>query len=344
MISCLGPHWSAQAFGSFANGFATLDSDLDVTCCMENLRSGDIQNQARSDLKLRILPLILEHPKFALVEDVLGARIPILKLRFERMLDVDISCHNPQPLCNSWLLWDYSRLDSRVKALGVAVKLWAKRAGICDATKANLSSYGLILMVVYFLQVDMHLPCLPVDASHRASLMSETIKQTKNFWQHGMSLRQMLGRFFAFYADKDHRSFQWGHEVVSVRFGPRHTAHESCFSELRGRYVERLHIEDPYQTERNLHCVLGEAEEEQLRSRFREACDDMHSDRVPRGMLPTHVEDQQSTKRDTALMQLMPIPSHAQQQHDAVNNGSPKLVSVHKMRSRVRLRDRLRLY
>jgi len=94
------------------------------------------------------------------------AKVPILRLRFEGCLEVDLSCNNRQPLKNTALLACYANMHPAVSRLGRAVKLWAKTAGVCGAADRNLSSYAFTLMVVYFLQVDsqVKLPCLPTDA------------------------------------------------------------------------------------------------------------------------------------------------------------------------------------
>jgi hypothetical protein len=56
--------------------------------------------------------------------------------------------------------------------------------------------------------------------------------------------------------------------VVSLRFGQRLNRNDKKFAALRGHWTCRLHIEDPYKWERNLHCVLGESEELKLRFSF----------------------------------------------------------------------------
>lgn len=286
MMQWLGPKWSVRPFGSYANGFGTVHSDMDVTCCMDGQMLGrDSQQQATSDLQMWILPMLREHASFSIVEEILGARVPILKLRFENELDVDLSCHNPKPLLNTQLLKSYSQMDSRIKDLCIAIKVWAKDTGVCDATKSNLSSYSFTLLVIYFLQVhpDVHLPVLPVEAfeDHGKQEMDELVIAAMTSWQCRLSLPELLLRFYAFYSNRDSNGFAWGSEVVSVRCGGRRMAQDPSFGRLRGTHLWRLHIEDPFQIERNLHCVLGEVEEGQLCTAFSEAWYDMHSNRLP---------------------------------------------------------------
>eukprot|EP00443_Scrippsiella_acuminata_P026582 CAMPEP_0115338080 /NCGR_PEP_ID=MMETSP0270-20121206/89876_1 /TAXON_ID=71861 /ORGANISM="Scrippsiella trochoidea, Strain CCMP3099" /LENGTH=69 /DNA_ID=CAMNT_0002759351 /DNA_START=12 /DNA_END=217 /DNA_ORIENTATION=- len=67
---------------------------------------------------------------FEVVEDVRAARVPILRLIFDRSLDVDLSFQNVEPLPNTQLLRAYAALDPCVRDLVILVKLWAKSAGV----------------------------------------------------------------------------------------------------------------------------------------------------------------------------------------------------------------------
>jgi len=282
MAQQLGPRWEVKPFGSLANGFGTDASDLDVTLYEKGVDtpdgSTDQSASAALTLKEMICPLVEQHPNFVLEQAILAARIPILKLRFQQDLEVDLSCRNVRPLTNSELLKAYANIDNRVVHLGLAVKLWSKAAEICGAELGHLSSYSFALMCIYFMQVhqEVKLPCLPVDAFHSVgrSVMA------KNSWQCSLKLRDLLPRFFEFYAKK----FTWGSEVVSIRFGRQRKANEPDFCRLRGHWSSRLHIEDPYQLERNLHCVLGEKQEQKLKEAFRDACDTIASGEFPVGL------------------------------------------------------------
>lgn len=285
----VGPEWEVEAFGSIANGLGTMSSDLDVTCFFRDHRTAAVTpGQAKHDLANCILPMLKAHPDFKVVEEILGARVPILKLRFEASLDVDLSCHNPKPLKNTRLLKAYSRLDSRIQALGLAVKLWAKGSGICDASRSNLSSYAFTLLMVYFLQVfpDIKLPRLPVDAFEEDGKQEEDERVVAAMagWKCSLTLSELLARFFAFYSDMEVDGFFWGSEVASIRCGCRQSVQDMVFEELRGRHSWRIHIEDPYQVERNLHVVLGDLEEAQLRAAFGEAWRTIQSKQVPKAL------------------------------------------------------------
>eukprot|EP00928_Gymnodinium_smaydae_P039963 TRINITY_DN27182_c0_g1_i1.p1 TRINITY_DN27182_c0_g1~~TRINITY_DN27182_c0_g1_i1.p1 ORF type:complete len:421 (-),score=51.98 TRINITY_DN27182_c0_g1_i1:288-1550(-) len=289
MVRHLGPEWDVRPFGSFGNGFGTVWSDLDVTCFQRDVDVGqEAQRLGAAVLGDHLLPMLQNHGMFSVKATILTARVPIIKLRFEDTLDVDLSCYNPLPLLNTRLLAAYARVHHTVKDLGIAVKLWAKKAGVCDASRLNLSSYSFTLLVLYFMQVspDIKLPTLPVG-DIAAYLSDEALEQAiavaSYHWQCKLPLPELLMRFFGFYA----KIFQWGYEVVSVRLGQQISPLDLRFSKLRGRHVNRLHIEDPFQLERNLHCVLGDEEEKELRRAFEEALLDMQAGVTPKALRPT---------------------------------------------------------
>jgi len=270
-VGQLGEEWCARPFGSMASTFRTRDSDVDVTClCKDGLAADKVAGL----ISERLAPVFRKHPRFTVVEEVLHAKVPILKLVFDELLEIDLSCQNTMALQNTRLLRAYAMLDSRVRDFVIAVKLWSKGADVCGASRGRLSSYAFTLLAIYFLQVheEVLLPCLPTDAfNEQAYLGQDDEKVVNEFrgWSKSCSLStvDLLYRFFHFY----HSEFVWGHEVVSVRMGDRGFTNMPVFGKLRGRHVQRFHVEDPFLLERNLHCVLGEFEEGQLQQAFAEA-------------------------------------------------------------------------
>jgi DNA polymerase sigma len=315
-VGSLGDCWHSTLFGSVANGFGTRTSDIDVTCLKARPdREGE---DAAKDLE-RLGPLLRAHPKFAVVEEVFRAKVPIMKLRYGELLDIDLSCHNSQAVRNTLLLRAYANLDRRVRELGVAVKLWAKGAGVCGAFQGHLSSYSFTLLAIYFMQVDPEvcLPCLPtccnspllgqtakgargdVDSDSAAAQekiqqedLDEALQRARASWRCRFSTAELLIRFFLFYD----RWFAWGHEVVCPRLGQRLFAGTQAFEQLRGRWAQRIHIEDPIVNERNLHCVLGDMEEVRLRKAFAEAMRSLDQGLTPVGLRPAAAMDEHRTE------------------------------------------------
>jgi len=279
----LGNGWQVQAFGSLANGFCTATSDLDVTCVF-NCKGENDKRSAAHLLGWNLRSVLQSNPRFEVVEQVLSARVPILKLRFDGLLDVDLSAHNTQPLFNTRLLKTYCQLDPSIRDLGVAVKLWSKAADVVGASKFNLSSYAINLLVVYFLQVDpkVQLPLLPTNAFGSGALCDADprVISVQMSWKCPLSLPQLIFRFFSFYAEE----FVWGSEVVAVRLGRRLFSNEPTFRDLPGRWNSRINIEDPFETNRNLHCVLEAANEANLHAALVEALNRLKWGLVPVGM------------------------------------------------------------
>ncbi|CAE8621516.1 unnamed protein product, partial [Polarella glacialis] len=228
-----------------------------VTCFKDDLEHGTpLDRQSVQTIISKLLPLLLQRGDFRLVCDLSSARVPLLKLKFEERIEVDLTCDNRSALLNSQLLKAYGDIHPAVRDLVLLVKLWAKEEGVCGASLGNLSSYGLTLMVIYFLQVQLKLPCLPTSAF-------ETLGPgpAAAHWPCPLPMTTLFSQFFNFFAYE----FMWGTEVASIRLGRRANAHVQEFRKLPGRNLQRLHIEDPFLLERNLNCVLGERQEKQLR-------------------------------------------------------------------------------
>jgi len=219
---------------------------------------------------------------FEIIETVKAARIPILRLKFREVLDVDLSFQNAEPLPNTQLLRAYVDLSSRLQDIGVLVKIWAEAAGVCGAPRGHLSAYSLTLMVIYFMQVEpsLCLPVLPTGLFDGESGIPSALQGIT--WRCDLPRAELLYRFFQFYSQE----FQWGSEVISVRIGRRAMASEEVYSELRGRFSSRIHVEDPFLLARNLHCTLRQELEEDLYTKLWEAAQAMQRGLPPAGLQP----------------------------------------------------------
>lgn len=288
-LEALGPQWTLLLFGSVANGFGLRTSDIDVTCLRREgataaKEEAEVQ-EPEAILRECWQPVLSEHPRFAVTEEVLNAKVPILKVQYDTCLDIDLSCQNVQAVQNTKLLRAYAGMHPRVRELGIAVKLWAKAAQVCGACRGHLSSYTFTLLTIYYLQVsDAALPCLPTSAFEWGGDGEDDarVQKLRAEWVCPKSTAELLANFFLFYTF----SFAWGHEVASIRTGGRHLAVEQRYERLRGRWALRLHVEDPFLLDRNLHCVLGDAEEMQLRAELVAAVHTLHLGHTPRGLLP----------------------------------------------------------
>lgn len=272
--------WRVAPFGGAVNGFGTIRSDIDVVAYET---SPDEKSDAKVVLR-KLRKLFDRSNRFSVTTVILHARVPILKLRYADPLgyrEVDISVNNTQPLPNTRLLYAYASLDKRVAQLGVAVKLWAKGFEVCGAPMGFLSSYALIMMAVYFMQVsENHLPCLQDDGNLDGCFDEDTAaltlakRRAKSLgWRLESELATIFHQFFAFYA----REFRWGTEVVSVRIGRREDAEAEVFEELRYRKDCRLHLEDPFIKSRNLRDVMSVGAEDKFRAAIAKADKDLQA-------------------------------------------------------------------
>ncbi|CAJ1374721.1 unnamed protein product [Effrenium voratum] len=279
LLRNLDGDWCVRPFGSSANGFAIKDSDLDVTCFRP--RAGQ-DSLAIYELKSKLMPLIERDDKFTLVEAIWSARVPILKMKFldeGRTLEVDLSCQNQEALLNTELLKAYAKMHPLVRQIVVLVKQWTRALGLVGAKAGHLSSYSWTLMVIYFLQVhpETQLPCLPTLYFQQGATAAESQAR----WSCNLLPHQLLARFLSFYAF----DFQWGAEVVSVRLGRRLGPEEAAFefAQLPGLEVMRMQVEDPFLLGRNLNCVLGFVQEQQMQQELSQAAWVMHHGLLPQG-------------------------------------------------------------
>eukprot|EP00928_Gymnodinium_smaydae_P015002 TRINITY_DN15500_c0_g1_i1.p1 TRINITY_DN15500_c0_g1~~TRINITY_DN15500_c0_g1_i1.p1 ORF type:complete len:559 (+),score=74.85 TRINITY_DN15500_c0_g1_i1:53-1729(+) len=274
VLGKIDPSWQVRVFGSFGNGMCLNSSDLDITCnsdamtskpCLETLQ------QLRNLLQI--------HERFDMVELISSARVPLLKLKFDGVLDVDVSCNNMEPLRNTQLLRAYSDLSPAVCEVMMLMKTWAKAAYVVGAREGNLSSYSLTLMVIYFMQVDLRvgLPCLPVQDFDGSIGIPETARIS---WNLDMSLTALLALFFRFYAYE----FRWGDEVVAIHLGRRTSRFELTHGELGDNCISRLHVADPFLANRNLNCVLGTENEHRLYQQLKTAAESLRVGGVPAGL------------------------------------------------------------
>lgn len=258
--------WRVVPFGSQVSGLALNDSDLDITCLP--LCGAYQDSHAESCSNLRTFSETLRtSPDFEIVDLVFGAKVPILRTRYRRVVDIDVSIGNFKAVQNTQLLTEYACTDSKIRGLCHAIKLWAKACEVCGAVQGNLSLYSFSLMAIYYLQVDpqVQLPSLqhlgfkpgPTEA-HSPPVVE---------FSSELSLSSLVVRFFHFYSD----IFAWGSEVVSVRLGYRENTNSATFAKLTRRTSGRFQIEDPCEVSRNLTCVLAAGEEFRLRSAMQEA-------------------------------------------------------------------------
>ncbi|XP_068095078.1 terminal uridylyltransferase 4 isoform X2 [Hyperolius riggenbachi] len=147
-------------FGSSKNGFGFRDSDLDICMTLEGHENAEKLNC--KDIIESLAKILKRHPGLRNILPITTAKVPIVKFEHrESGMEGDISLYNTLAQHNTRMLATYAAIDPRVKYLGYAVKFFAKRCDIGDASRGSLSSYAYILMVLYFLQ-QRNPPVIPV--------------------------------------------------------------------------------------------------------------------------------------------------------------------------------------
>jgi len=147
-------------FGSSANGFGSPNSDLDM--CLQLPQSSSLvdEEDLNGSLSMGKLAEILEETGMVDVNtDRLTARIPVVKFNCpmktesgeEILIECDVSMQNPLACINTALLRTYSGIIPEVRILAAIIKQWAKSRDINNPADHTLSSYGYILMLLYFL-------------------------------------------------------------------------------------------------------------------------------------------------------------------------------------------------
>ena len=290
----LDPSADIQMFGSAASGFCERGSDIDATIIVDfailnkrfhgKNRTPSVGHETRmlcSEAVSAMAKYIESTNGTGLAVEGLisGAKVPIVVLSsFGRQI-IDASINNVLPTYNTRLLGEYAKLDPRVIALVLCVKRWAKMAQVSDAKMGNLSSYSWSLLVIYFLQKMRVIPSLQARAPPGVDLYQcpSTGKTFDVAFLAGASSQaeknhlpaclltsaELLCAFYTFY-DKQ---FMWGSEVVSIRVGGHLgrsiTDPEFALLSQGSRSmmelppgIEKIHIEDPFDLTRNLHCVM----------------------------------------------------------------------------------------
>nr|XP_032836987.1 terminal uridylyltransferase 4-like [Petromyzon marinus] len=106
--------------------------------------------------------VLRRHPGLRNILPITTAKVPIVKFEHRSTaLEGDISLYNTLAQHNTRMLATYAQLDPRVQILGYTLKVFAKVCDIGDASRGSLSSYGYILMLLYFLQ-QRQPPVVPV--------------------------------------------------------------------------------------------------------------------------------------------------------------------------------------
>uniref|UniRef100_A0A7S1LI72 PAP-associated domain-containing protein n=1 Tax=Alexandrium catenella TaxID=2925 RepID=A0A7S1LI72_ALECA len=279
-----------RAFGSALSGFGDEASDVDLVVVAAKASlvkglglDGRITRRYLAPRALDELQRRLQKRGFRVHECRLGTQIPILKMSIDSRssdhpgdVECDLSVNNLLPVFNTALLKAYADIDSRAVVVTQVCRRWAKAQGVHGAPLGHLSSYAFTLMVIFYMQVKGALPCLQQCAQVEPRIFKEGGKeynvamasQASMAWEPARDTPITFSGFVRFFCEE----FEWGEWVVSVRTGHCFGKRDYPRLEVMARrwmkpqeLGELIHIEDPFDTERNLNCVLDATHNAKLR-------------------------------------------------------------------------------
>ncbi|EPQ55829.1 hypothetical protein GLOTRDRAFT_138596 [Gloeophyllum trabeum ATCC 11539] len=279
LIRTIEPDSRLLSFGSTANGFSLRNSDMDLCCLIDSE-----DRLSATDMVTMLGDLLERETKFH-VKPLPHARIPIVKLSLDPSpglplgIACDIGFENRLALENTRLLMCYAMIDpTRVRSMVLFLKVWAKRRKINSPYKGTLSSYGYVLLVLYFLIHVKNPPVLPnlqQIPPLRPISEEETHLQGHNIWffddiqllrqrwqsANTENVAELLIDFFRYYS----RDFPYSVGVASIKNGLLTKDSKGWQSDLDSpRYNDlrernRFCIEDPFETDFNVaRCVTKE--------------------------------------------------------------------------------------
>eukprot|EP00667_Euglena_gracilis_P000276 EG_transcript_276 len=236
-------------FGSSALGIVAQVGDVDFYVEMDGMRNGRVTRHQVQDYLQRIFEVLstCDHrwiPAHTL-KRVFTARVPIIKKTGTPGLDFDISLFPCGPR-NSALLRRYVENNLGIlQPLAMTVVQWSKRVGINDSRNGFLTTYSVILMVIFYLICSQNVTHVAIDTiSGKDDIDPEPFVPQPD--EPDERLQRRLGRllteFFAFYT-----SFNFDDVCISIRT-VNHISREAKGWTSRDVSIA---IEDPYETHLN---------------------------------------------------------------------------------------------
>lgn len=248
-----GNEFKVHVFGSSGNMLYTSESDIDIC----------IQTPMKRLEEMHMLAEALDRHGMERVVCIPAAKVRIVKVWDpELQLASDMNVNNTLALENTRMIQTYIQMDDRVRPLAMIIKHWTKRRILNDAgLGGTISSYTWICMILNFLQTrnppilpSLHkLPYRKLDETGKRS-QSEFADDLDKLRGYGKDNKETLGQLlFAFFRSYGYE-IDFEKMVVSVREGRLLTREEKIWhlAGLKKEGRDRLCVEEPFNTERNL--------------------------------------------------------------------------------------------
>lgn len=209
--------------GSSLNGFGSDSSDADMCLVVS---SKELQGKRDASAILQHLMTPLRKCSFIKQCNLIQAKVPILKFSDNLSgIECDLNVNNVIGVYNTHLLAMYSRVDWRLRPLGLFVKHWAQKMDIHDGSRGRLSTYPLMLMLIQFLQCGSNPPVLPNLHERFPKIfnydrpMKEVDMRLQLPWAELASANtSTLGELFVGFISY-YNHFDFGNWAISVRYG-----------------------------------------------------------------------------------------------------------------------------
>jgi len=277
------PGCHVVSYGSSTNGFALQDCDLDVYVNLPNIKVTNPQRKTQivSDCLRRV-------ERYRSATPIIKARTPIVKL-FDRKsrikIDINVTCE--MGVKNSQFLNYCRKLDKRCEQLVRIIKYYCYCHDITGSGPGNhFTSYSIVLMVIFYLQVKGILPSVEVlqDGIPKDNCDGWNFAFNEKHYhenQFNESIRDLVRGFFQYY-----KGFSFETQVVCplvgysiskyrMKHGFDLTSAALEHSPHFGRRKQKLElnktvvIQDPFELTRNTAAAVDKTVEEEFKLKMK---------------------------------------------------------------------------
>ncbi|XP_078393941.1 poly(A) RNA polymerase, mitochondrial [Cetorhinus maximus] len=282
------PECSIKPFGSSVNNFGKMGCDLDMFLDLDsisgrnNAKTGgafSMEYQTKRVASERVatqstLSVIGEcidqfAPGCTGIQKILNARCPLVRFSHQPSgFQCDLTANNRIAMRSTELLYIYSNVDPRVRALVFGVRCWARAQGITSNVPGSwITNFSLTMMVLFLLQ-KRNPPIIPtldqlrdlaeiedeyIVESHDCTFVSNNkIKPSQNT----ETLEDLLQEFFEFYGN-----FPFNRMSINIRKGKEQHKPEAS----------PLYIQNPFEQTLNLSKNVNQTQLEKFVTSARES-------------------------------------------------------------------------
>ncbi|GCC26688.1 poly(A) RNA polymerase, mitochondrial isoform X1 [Chiloscyllium punctatum] len=263
------PECSVKPFGSSVNNFGKMGCDLDMFLDLDSM-SGKSNPKKRSVFSMEYqtkrvaservatqntLSVIGEcidqfAPGCVGIQKILNARCPLVRFSHQPSgFQCDLTANNRIAMRSTELLYIYSNIDPRVRALVFGVRCWARVQGITSSVPGCwITNFSLTMMVLFLLQ-KRNPPIIPtldqlrdlaeaedecIIESHDCTFVSNNkIKPSQNT----ETLEELLQEFFEFYGN-----FAFNQLSINIRKGKEQHKPEASPLYIQNPFEQALNV------------------------------------------------------------------------------------------------------